>query len=403
MKKVLLSISIILTLLLSTCTVAFGATVYDAEVNTSQLITGDTVTIGYYPQTKITDQELISKLEKIDINMQNYDYEYYQIIDKNNNYETAPIDMLYGDISYKGEVYRKVFIGSNRPYSTIFGDYAAQSYQTATDYDAGYEYWFKWEPITWRVLSNDNNEVYLLSESILDAQGFDITETPQSEDKEYNIWEQCTLRKWLNDDFYNAVFTESEKEIIITSPIVNSSKAGDDFYYNGGNDTTDNVWIISYSDAINSQYGFSANAQEDDKNRIAYGTDYAMSQGLDGDNFDDKGLSQWILRTARTENDEVCAVDEYGDCFGEYAFTNVVCSGIRPAIKIQGNINLIGAESHYKMNVVNNDEENANPKESANNIQQTIPYIILTIIAVLIVAVIIGIIIILKKRKSGSV
>ena len=402
MKKSLLSIILFLMLLMPFNINAFASTFYENEINTSELKTGDRITFGYYPQSLVADENLTSKLDTIDIDMQSYGYEYYQIIDENNNYETAPVDMLYGDASYKGEVYRKVFIGSNRPYSTIFGDYAAQSYQTATDYDAGYDYWFKWEPIVWRVLTNDNNEVYLLSESILDAQAFDISITPQSEEKEFNLWEQCTLRKWLNDSFYNAAFTESEKGIIMSSQIVNSSKGEDDFYYNGGNDTTDNVWIISYSDAINSQYGFNSNDQEDDENRIAYGTDYAMSQGLDGDNFDDIGLSQWILRTARTENDEVCAVDEHGDCFGEYAFTNVVCSGVRPAIKIQGNIALKGAESHCKnfdANSKSDDSDNKNLK--TNKISHITPYIILSVIAISIVVLIVILIVLVKKKRNN--
>lgn len=400
MNKTFFNISIVLRLIFNTSIVAFGASYNDGNVNTSQLKTGDTITLGYYPQTRITDNELISKLEKVDIETQNYGYEYYQIIDEENNYETAPIDMLYGDISYKGDVYRKVFIGSNRPYSTIFGSYAPQSYQTATDYDAGLDYWFKWEPIVWRVLINESNDVYLMSELILDSQAFDIKETPKSEDGVYNIWEQCTLRKWLNDDFYNAAFTKNEKEIIIASQVVNKSGSEDSFYFDGGNDTTDNVWIISFPDALNDQYGFNSQAEEDDPNRVAYGTDYAMSQGLDGDNFDDKGLSGWLLRTARTENDEVCAVDEHGECFGEYAFTNVVCSGIRPAIKIQSGIDLKGTESHYKNTDVL-EKDDTNSKESSLNNKNSTPYIVISTFALAIIVLIVILVIVLKKRKSN--
>lgn len=402
MKKSLLCVMFLLMLLMPLNINAFASTFYENKINTAELKTGDKITFGYYPQTLVTDEELISKLDTIDIDMQSYGYQYYQIIDGDDNYEIAPIDMLYGDTSYKGEVYRKVYIGSIRPYSTIWGETKTQSYQSVQDYGVGKNYWFKWEPIIWRVLSNASNEIYLLSESILDAQGYDISQTPKSEDVEYITWEQSTLRNWLNDDFYNSAFTENEKTVILPSLLKNEGDDANPYRYKGGNDTTDNVWIISYSESIESKYGFNADCKVDDPERIAYGTDYSLCQGLDGGLFEDKGLSSWLLRTPGYGFDtaKVCEVNKYGSCLKEDAFTDVVCSGVRPAIKIQNGINLKGAESHYKNTEVI-DKSDSNGKESTSSNKSINPYIVISVFVLAIIVLIAILIIVLKKRKSN--
>lgn len=67
-------------------------------------------------------------------------------------------------------------------------------------------------------------------------------------DQRYNVtWETCSLRAYLNDSFYNSKFSAKEKEIIIKNEIVNkgNKKTGVD----GGNNTEDYVYILSYDEA----------------------------------------------------------------------------------------------------------------------------------------------------------
>jgi hypothetical protein len=47
---------------------------------------------------------------------------------------------------------------------------------------------------------------------------------PYNEEDTSITWENCTLRKWLNDTFYNTAFTDSEKTKIVESTIVNEDK-----------------------------------------------------------------------------------------------------------------------------------------------------------------------------------
>ena len=59
-------------------------------------------------------------------------------------------------------------------------------------------------------------------------------------------WENCSLRRWLNTDFYNTAFDDTEKDMIVQ--VTNENPDGDSFWESmgrtvessiGGNDTQD--------------------------------------------------------------------------------------------------------------------------------------------------------------------
>ena len=55
-------------------------------------------------------------------------------------------------------------------------------------------------PIRWRILSRNGNDAYVMADQVLDGQ-------PYHETYESVTWETSTLRKWLNEKFYNIAFT----------------------------------------------------------------------------------------------------------------------------------------------------------------------------------------------------
>lgn len=59
--------------------------------------------------------------------------------------------------------------------------------------------------IKWRVLQNTGNELFLLSENILDCKQY------HSEDVGIT-WNDSDLRKWLNTEFYNTAFFPNNTE-----------------------------------------------------------------------------------------------------------------------------------------------------------------------------------------------
>lgn len=94
------------------------------------------------------------------------------------------------------------------------------------------------EPIAWYVLDKADGEATLLSVYLLDHQPYhkwnmDIT------------WEKCTLRSWLNDEFYHTAFSEEEQAAIVNTNVINEDNPYYLFHGEGGNDTMDKVWLLS--------------------------------------------------------------------------------------------------------------------------------------------------------------
>ncbi len=130
------------------------------------------------------------------------------------------------------------------------------------------------EPIEWEVLDVKDGKMLVISRYILDVK-------PYNDEFEYVTWETCTLRKWLNKDFYNSAFNDGEKKKIVKTKISNP----DNKYYGteGGKATKDNVFLLGVSE-IRKYYKFNTWKKE-----YMYGysqalmtevTQYAIDNGL---------------------------------------------------------------------------------------------------------------------------
>lgn len=128
------------------------------------------------------------------------------------------------------------------------------------------------EPIAWRVLAIVNGKALLLAEKILDCRPYNTKDSGVT-------WETCTLRAWLNNDFFNDAFNSGEKAKILATRVVNENSPE---YYDtdGGNDTDDKVFLLSYSEVRNPAYEFSLDPSNYDPVRQTQGTDFSKSQGL---------------------------------------------------------------------------------------------------------------------------
>ncbi|MCL2678562.1 MAG: DUF6273 domain-containing protein [Clostridiales bacterium] len=77
----------------------------------------------------------------------------------------------------------------------------------------------------------------------------DILERRQYNGKFEKItWENCDLRGYLNNEFYNTTFTAAERTRIATTQVKND----DNQWYGtaGGNDTTDKIFLLSLEEAV---------------------------------------------------------------------------------------------------------------------------------------------------------
>ena len=228
---------------------------------------GDIVEFGNYPQSLVTDSKLIATLNDQPGDWYSFGYYYGDgAIGTGNHYKTD--FMLYRDISYQNEKYRAVYYTEYRPRTT--------AYRFDNQYYFGHEsfktkkviYWFKYEPIKWRVL--DPARGLLLSELVIDAQPINNTVFRERygykfyKDAAHSIpatdWSSCDLRQWLNQDFYRIAFADNQKSLIADTKLENAVYSGNGmgrFSVNGKSKaTTDKVFLLAAPDAFNTAYGF---------------------------------------------------------------------------------------------------------------------------------------------------
>ena len=94
------------------------------------------------------------------------------------------------------------------------------------------------ENIEWLVLARENNKILVISDKALDRQLYDNADV---------TWENCSLRKWLNDSFLNAAFSEEERALIQSTTL--SADKNPEYSSDPGTATTDKVFLLSINEA----------------------------------------------------------------------------------------------------------------------------------------------------------
>lgn len=115
------------------------------------------------------------------------------------------------------------------------------------------------ESIEWIVLEKNENKALLVSRYVLDAKPFD---------SEYGYWEHCSLRKWLNNEFFKAAFTDDEQKLIVS------------------NTEKDKVFCLSEEELLD--------YFPSDEEREGYPTEYAKKRGA---SCETNGPTSWWTRT----------------------------------------------------------------------------------------------------------
>ena len=145
--------------------------------------------------------------------------------------------------------------------------------------------YFKVEPIKWRVLNpnaNGTEKKILLAEKILTAKSY--------KDNSNNNYKESEIRTFLTTTFFSQAFTTSAQVFIADTEVDNSYRStcpdGDNntnFWYNGENNnvcenTTDKIFLLSFQEASNTNYGFLAYEEDaQDYSRIRITTDYSKA------------------------------------------------------------------------------------------------------------------------------
>ncbi len=237
-----------------------------------------------------------------------------------------------------------------------FGNY----WQNDTNGDGTANQSDKKQPIKWRVLSVNGDDAFLLADQCLDCQQF-------NEEWVDVTWETCTLRTWLNQDFYSAAFSSAEQSAVKTTAVVNEDNPYND-YREGGNNTTDKVYLLSLSEIENAIYGFLPDSTEGNITRYSKSTEYAKNQGAYvSTSTDYAGNSSWWLRSPGMGANRVYFVDCDGYAF--HAGDNVDCDaiGVRPAL----HLNLSSSQWSYAGTVSADGTVSETGAEPSNDSQST--------------------------------
>lgn len=110
---------------------------------------------------------------------------------------------------------------------------------------------YKDKSVAWRVLAIEDGRALLLSQGCVDNGCYDSSERAYLTDP--CTWEECTLRTWLNSDFFLATFSGDDQTRVLETRVINEDNP--EYETSGGNDTTDRVFLLSIAEANQYFYG----------------------------------------------------------------------------------------------------------------------------------------------------
>ena len=224
--------------------------------------------------------------------------------------ECMPVEHLVNNTPEQASIKKEPAVGEY----VLFGKYRQNATIDGTS------------PIEWQVLEIKSGKALLLSKYGLDSRVYNDQYGPIT-------WENCTLRKWLNETFLNTAFTETEKRAIPKALVDNSRSQGYNGYdTNGGNTTEDWIFLLSYAEA-NRYLGVTEWDDKNIKSRVSP-TAYAKLCGAyetrKKRTLEDEATGWWWLRSPGGSQSYAARVRDCGALDDNYVFDNSDC--VRPAL-----------------------------------------------------------------------
>ena len=277
------------------------------------------VLFGYYPQTAVTDTTLEQKINGAIANGLTVNSAgYYQV-----------------DGKYYAKMTAKIY--------TSGGSY--NKFTDGTTIVNGRDYFFEVQPVSWLVVKTDNSNYTLITEKVIDVKVYEAlhasdasgTDDPEHKPHDYS---KSQIRAWLNGDLYNNMFLTYQKNFInktsvsqgeetIFIPDENSAYQGFTKYVYS--DTEDKIFLPSYADMFNADYGFST-----DTDRMAIATDYVRASGaylVPMVGVEQIGYAKYWLRSAGGGDvQNVSTISSYGQYGENESTTGYTC--VRPMLVI---------------------------------------------------------------------
>ncbi len=234
-------------------------------------------------------------------------------------------DVTVGDVADEDGYY----LGSDgERYAKVVADPYESGYTFSNNSSIidGNTYYFKVEPIRWRILSESNGNALILCDSIIANKAYDSSN---------NNYANSDIRAWLNDEFYKTAFGDLQQALIQTTEVDNSVySTGYSNPYACGN-TFDKVFLLSYREVTNSAYGFASSSTYDTARQMLT-SDFSRATGAymstDSSCY---GNGWWWLRSP-SNNYSIYARDvrNLGSAFNDYYVYGDCSHGVVPALNL---------------------------------------------------------------------
>lgn len=182
-------------------------------------------------------------------------------------------------------------------------------------YKPGANALLKGKEIEWIVLDVQEDKALLISKYGLDVK-------PYNGDKIDIDWENCTLRKWLNNDFINVAFSTEERKRIVPTRVINDDNP--DYPAKGGNDTEDYIFCLSLAEA---NHYFDSSAD-----KICDPTEYAIARDVLTSGI---GSCWWWLRSPGAHSTDAAFVHYDGVSNSSGRSINSDHVAVRPALWVE--------------------------------------------------------------------
>lgn len=213
-------------------------------------------------------------------------------------------------------------IGGGQADNIYFGNYFQSSSTTK-------------EPVKWRVLSNSDGKLFLLSDQNLDVKPYNSSSTGIT-------WEKSTIRSWLNgyaasennsgtdyssNNFIDAAFSSDEQVAIADTYVYNKNIPS--YSTSGGENTTDQIFLLSIEEANNSSY-FPNGKDSRKSTNTAYVASYRGMLGAGEADY-------WWLRSPGEDDDYAAFVDDGGVVYNNGYIVVHTNTAVRPAFNLNLN------------------------------------------------------------------
>ena len=232
-------------------------------------------------------------------------------------------DVTVGDVADEDGYY----LGSDgERYAKVVADpyNSGYNFSDGSKVTRGNTYYFKVEPIRWRILSESDGSAFILADGIIANHYYHHTTsstTIEGETVYANNYKHSDIRAWLNGEFLNSAFGEVAQSLIETTEVYN---------------TFDKVFLLGSGEVVNSEYGFSSNTA-----RRMTVSDYARSTGAYMSTSSSYfGCGNWWLRSPYGNyRDRASIVELDGDAVANYDRDNSSSvsyddNGVVPALNI---------------------------------------------------------------------